>query len=75
MELTTNYHTTIAGEEASVLEYRLSRSPSEGYFSMMAAVLGPDGRGYWLQRTSTSEGEDDVRTLFDNAVPLLQFLP
>lgn len=75
MNITADYHTPIAGEEAVVLEYTLTRAPDEAYLSVIAVVVDPDGRGYILQWTSTTDRDEDARDLFNNMVPFFRFLP
>lgn len=74
IRLVDDYHLPLAGEEAYVLEYTLTRSPSESYFSIIAAVVSPGGRGYMLQWTATGDSPDDARTLFRNMIPFFRFL-
>jgi hypothetical protein len=74
IRLVDDYHLPLGGQEAYVLEYILSRSPSESYFSIIAAVLSADGRGYMLQWTATGDAPEDARTLFRNMVPFFRFL-
>jgi hypothetical protein len=68
------FETTIARQHAFAIEYSLTRSPDEAYFSIIAATVGPDCRGYVLQWTATTANETQVRELFDNMFPFFQFL-
>jgi len=69
------HDTTIAEQHAGVMEYSLTRSPQEAYFSIIAVTIGPDGRGYILQWTASSAAEAEVRDLLNNMLPFFQFLP